>query len=77
MAEPSTLHPDRAERLERAVKAGMRLRKACEELVPDGPAFSVRREAVEAYDATIKELTDAAEAESKAAAPKRRVRNKA
>lgn len=54
-----TISPDpRVAKLERAVRAGIALRKAMEDLRPFMKMLSVPRAAVEQYDAIIEELSD-------------------
>lgn len=48
--------PERIAKLERAVKAGMALRKVMEDIAPASRMLSVPREAVVKYDEVMKEL---------------------
>lgn len=56
MKQKSAPASERIEKLERAVKAGLWLRKQIDDPVPFSKMLMVPREAVERYDAAIKEL---------------------
>jgi len=49
-------------KLETMVRAGLRLRKAIEEVTPIAKMLSVPREAVEAFDETLERTKDASRA---------------
>lgn len=55
----------RIQKLEKAVQAGLGLRKAMEMLVTNGPMYSVAREVVEKYDEVIESLKDKPKAKGK------------
>jgi len=53
---------ERTVKLETMVRAGLRLRKAIEEVTPIAKMLSVPREAVEAFDETLERTKDASRA---------------